>query len=77
MHTDLIGLDLDLVAWGQERVEAHNQVWVSLEQVGHTVNHSRGVDSVNNNNKLWNFMLPEDINKLVFNTCVYDLKQII
>lgn len=52
MHTDLIGLDLDLVAWGQERVEAHNQVWVSLEQVGHTVNHSRGVDSVNNNNKL-------------------------
>lgn len=52
MYADLVGLDLDLVARGQERVEAHNQVWVSFEQVGHSINHSRGVDSVNNNNNL-------------------------
>lgn len=76
MYADLIGLDLDLVARRQERVEAHDQVWVSFEQVGHSVNHSRGVDSVNNNNNLWNFMFPKDINKLVFITIVCDLKQI-
>lgn len=76
MYADLIGLDLDLVARGQERVEAHNQVRVSFEQVGHSINHSRGVDSVNNNNNLWNFMIPKDINKLVFITNVCDLKQI-
>lgn len=75
MYADLIGLDLDLVARGQERVEAHDQVWVSFEQVGHSINHSRGVDSVNNNNNnLWNFMIPKDINKLAFITIVCDLK---
>lgn len=62
MYADLIGLDLDLVARGQERVEANDQVWVSFEQVGHSINHSRGVDSVNNNDNLWNFMIPKDIN---------------
>ena len=41
----IAGLDFNLVAWWQERVEADDQVWMSLEEVGNSVDHSRGVNA--------------------------------
>lgn len=41
----VIGLHLNLVARGQEGIEAHDQVRVAFEQLGHTTNHSWSVDA--------------------------------
>lgn len=41
----VIGLHLNLVARGQEGIEAHYQVRVAFEQLGHTTNHSWSVDA--------------------------------
>lgn len=42
----VIGLHLNLVARGQEGIEAHNQVGVAFEQLGHTTNHSWSVNAL-------------------------------
>lgn len=43
-HVDqVVGLNLDLVSGGQERVEAHDEVRVSLKQLGDAVDDSRSV----------------------------------
>ena len=52
MDADLVGLDLDLVPWGQEGVEANDEVGVTFEQVGYPVNNARRVDSVENRDKI-------------------------
>lgn len=41
----VIGLHLNLVARGQEGIEAHDQVRVAFEQLGHTTYHSWSVDA--------------------------------
>ena len=41
----VIGLHLNLVARGQEGIEAHDKVRVAFEQLGHTTNHSWSVDA--------------------------------
>lgn len=41
----VIGLHLNLVARWQEGVEAHDEVWVALEELRHTADHPRGVDA--------------------------------
>ena len=46
-HVDLlVGLDLDLVARRQEGVESHYEVWVALEELGDTADHTWSVDAV-------------------------------
>lgn len=46
-HVDqIVGLNLDLIPRWQESVKAHNEVWVALEELGHAVDDSRGVDAV-------------------------------
>ena len=52
MDADLVGLDLDFVPWGQEGVEANDEVGVTFEQVGDPVNNARRVDSVENRDKI-------------------------
>lgn len=42
---EVIGLDLDLVARWQESVEAHDEVGVTFEELRHSADHSRGVDT--------------------------------
>lgn len=41
----VVGLDLDLVAWRQEGVEAHDEVGVTFEELRHSADHTRGVDT--------------------------------
>lgn len=41
----VIRLHLDLVAGGQEGIEAHDQVRVAFEQLGNAANHSRSVNA--------------------------------
>lgn len=41
----VIGLHLDLVAGGQEGIEAHDEVRVAFEQLGHTTYHSWSVNA--------------------------------
>lgn len=42
----VIGLHLDLVAGGQEGIEAHDEVRVAFEQLGHTTYHSWSVNAL-------------------------------
>lgn len=41
----VVGLNLDLVARRQESVEAHDEIWVALEKLGHPADHPRSVDA--------------------------------
>lgn len=54
----VIGLHLNLVARGQEGIEAHNQVGVAFEQLGHTTNHSWGVNALR-------FKFLHDVKKII------------
>ena len=42
---DLVLVHLNLKPRWQEGVEPHYQVWVALEEVGHTADHPRRVDA--------------------------------
>lgn len=45
-HVDqVVGLDLDLVARWQEGVEAHDQVGVTFEELGHSADHPGSVNT--------------------------------
>lgn len=41
----VVGLHLNLVSGWQKSVEAHNEVWVTLKELGHSTNHSRCVNT--------------------------------
>lgn len=41
----VVGLDLDFVARRQEGVEAHDEVRVTFEELRHSADHTRGVDT--------------------------------
>lgn len=41
----VVGLHLDFVSRRQKGVEAHNEVWVTLKELGHSTNHTRSVDT--------------------------------
>jgi len=46
-HAGLLGLvrlDLDLVAGWEEGVEAHDELWMALEEHRHAGDHAGGVD---------------------------------
>lgn len=46
-HVDqIVSLNLNLVSRWQESVKPHNEVWVALEELGHTVDDSRSVYAV-------------------------------
>lgn len=42
----VVGLHLDFVSGRQEGVETHNEVWVTLKELGHSTDHTRSVDTV-------------------------------
>lgn len=45
-HVDqVVGLDFDLVAGRQEGVEAHDEVGVAFEELGHSADDPRGVNT--------------------------------
>lgn len=41
----IVGLNLDLITRRQESVKTHDEVWVALKELRHTVNDSRSVDA--------------------------------
>lgn len=41
----VVGLHLDFVPRRQKGVEAHNEVWVTLKELGHSTDHTRSVDT--------------------------------
>lgn len=41
----VIGLHLDLVSRRQKGVKAHNEIWVTLKELGHSTDHSRSVNT--------------------------------
>lgn len=41
----VVGLHLDFVSRRQKGVEAHNEVWVALKELGHSTDHTWGVDT--------------------------------
>lgn len=42
----IVGLNFDLISWRKKRVEPHNEIGVTLEELGHPADHARGVDTV-------------------------------
>ena len=43
---EIIGLNLNLISWWQESVKTHNEVWMALKELGHTVDDPRSVYAV-------------------------------
>lgn len=41
----VVGLDFDLVAGGQEGVKAHDEVGVAFEELGHSADDPRGINA--------------------------------
>lgn len=46
-HIDqIVSLNLNLISGWQESVETHDEVWMALEELGHTADNSRSVYAV-------------------------------